>query len=216
MVGPRRVQAHVRGVLLAAGEGRRMGMPKALVRTADGRTWLGRTLDALADGGCDDLVAVIGARAAHVQAELRTAGEISPGRRRGGGPEVLVATDWREGMGASLRAVLEQGPGDGSVDAVLVMLVDLPDVGPDVVRRVLDHVDGAEARGAVLARATYDGRPGHPVLIGRDHWGPMAATLSGDEGGRHYLAEHGATLIECGDLATGRDQDTPTRTPGPE
>ena len=250
MAGPRSVHAHVRGVVLAAGEGRRMGMPKALVRAADGRTWLRRTLGAevgslrlarfgdnmrdvaVTEGdkveaqlrfgvsvntyGVNDLVAVVGARASDVQAELRTARESTPSWHGAGGPEVLVTKDWREGMGASLRAVLEQGPGEGTVDAVLVMLVDLPDVGPDVVRRVLDHVDAAEARGAVLARATYDGRPGHPVLVGRDHWGPMAATLAGDEGGRHYLAEHRATLIECGDLAGGQDQDTPTRTPGPE
>ncbi len=69
---------------------------------------------------------------------------------------------------------------------MIVTLVDLPDVGAEVVRRVLaDPVDAA-----TLRRAAYDGTPGHPVLIGRDHWAGVAAAARGDRGARDYLAAH--------------------------
>jgi len=61
---------------------------------------------------------------------------------------------------------------------------------------------------AALARATYDGRPGHPVLLGRDHWAGVVQTAVGDYGARAYLADRDVTLVECGDLATGRDVDS--------
>jgi CTP:molybdopterin cytidylyltransferase MocA len=92
---------------------------------------------------------------------------------------------------------------DDDVDAVLVHLVDLPDVTAAVVARVLAAGDGP----AALARATYDGVAGHPVLIGRDHWAAIGEVATGDEGARRYLADHFPTNVECGDLATGHDVD---------
>ena len=57
------------------------------------------------------------------------------------------------------------------------------------------------------ARSAYDGRPGHPVLIGRGHLEPLIATLHGDVGARPYLDVHDVTLVECADRATGVDVD---------
>ncbi|MFN8193230.1 MAG: nucleotidyltransferase family protein [Nocardioidaceae bacterium] len=178
------------GVLLAAGEGRRMGMPKALVRDADGSSWLIRATAALDEGGCDQVVVVLGAGADQAEAMLASVPV-----------EVIVAPDWATGMSASLRAglgFLLEG------DAAVISLVDLPDVGADVVRRLIDSGAGPDA----LARATYDGRPGHPVLIGRHHWGGVLRSAVGDHGARDYLAEHDHLLVECADLATGVDVDS--------
>jgi CTP:molybdopterin cytidylyltransferase MocA len=108
-------------------------------------------------------------------------------------------------MGASLRVGLTALAGRDA-DAALVTLVDLPDVGAEVVRRVVEQGSGD----GTLLRATYAGRPGHPVLIGRDHWAGVAATARGDEGARSYLATHEPVACECGDLATGRDVDRPS------
>ena len=178
------------GLLLAAGAGRRMGTPKALVHDADGTSWLQRSARALLDGGCAPVLVVLGAGAE----EARLLLEDLP-------VEVVVADDWDEGMGASLRAGLLAV---GDPDAVLVSLVDLPDVGAPVVARVLAAGTGR----AVLARAAYDGEAGHPVLLGADHLAPLVATLHGDVGAKPYLAAHEVALVECGDLATGADRDT--------
>ncbi len=86
----------------------------------------------------------------------------------------------------------------------VVSLVDLPDVGAEVITRLLAR----EVTSGVLARAAYDGTPGHPVLIGRDHWAGVIESARGDRGARDYLAAHEVELVECGDLATGEDADT--------
>lgn len=117
----------------------------------------------------------------------------------------VVAPDWAEGMSASLRAGL-RALAATAAEAAVVTLVDLPDVGADVVRRVVDR--GTDP--GVLVRATYDGRPGHPVLLGRDHWSGVAESATGDSGARDYLAGRVVFEVECGDLATGQDVDRPT------
>jgi CTP:molybdopterin cytidylyltransferase MocA len=180
------------GLLLAAGAGRRMGLPKALV-TDEGGSWLVRGVELLQDGGCGRVTVVLGAevvRAGSLLVDLDVT--------------VTVADDWAEGMGASLRAGLRSLAGS-THDGALVSLVDLPDLVPEVVARVLAAASGP----AALARATYDGRPGHPVLLGRDHWPGVIETAVGDQGARAYLADHDVTLVECSDLATGRDVDSP-------
>lgn len=182
----------VEGLLLAAGAGRRMGMPKALVRDEAGEPWLVRGVRALREGGCHAVTVVLGAAAAEAAPLLE-----------GLDATHVLATDWADGMGASLRAGLASLGDD--VDCAVVSLVDLPDVGPAVVRRLRGLGTGP----ASLARAAYDGVPGHPVLLGRDHWAGVMESATGDRGARGYLASREVTLVECGDLATGRDVDTP-------
>lgn len=213
----------VAGLLLAAGAGRRMGRAKALVAGAHGVPWVVAASRTLAAGGCTPVVVVIGAEADAVRAALAD----EPVR-------IVDADAWRTGMGASLRAGLDalaaqdtdvdrSGAADADAcgvdaggahaprtDAALVHLVDLPDVGPDVIRRLV-----AVAGPGVLARARYgDGVPvGHPVLIGRDHWIGVSSAARGDVGARDYLAGRPVIAVDCGDLATGGDVDRPAGLP---
>jgi CTP:molybdopterin cytidylyltransferase MocA len=133
------------------------------------------------------------------------------------GADVVVAQRWSEGMGESLKAGLE-AVATGDARAALVTLVDLPDVGAQVVRRVLDAWRDEGRTADALVRATYGGRPGHPVLLGRAHWAALMETLAGDVGAGPYLAGQpaGRKVIEvrCEDLATGRDVDRPDELPG--
>jgi CTP:molybdopterin cytidylyltransferase MocA len=181
------------GLLLAAGAGTRMGRPKALVRDSDGASWLRLAVALLQQGGCEEVTTVLGAGADEAVLLLE-----------GTGATAVVAADWAQGMGASLREGLRALSGSAA-DAAVVMLVDLPDVTAEVVRRVAASVTGPDQ----LARASYEGRPGHPVVIGRDHWEAVAGSIGGDQGARDYLASHGVLDVECGDLATGRDRDRP-------
>ncbi|MDV7082608.1 nucleotidyltransferase family protein [Rhodococcus sp. IEGM 248] len=185
------------GVLLAAGAGSRMGMPKALVVGADGEPWLARGVRVLSDAGCAPTVVVLGARADEAE-------DLLPG---GVPVTVGIAEDWQSGLSASLRRGLEVAATFDDVDAVVITLVDLPDLGVDAVRRVASVPPG-DARSA-LRQAHYSGRPGHPVLIGRDHWLPLRRSLTGDSGARKYLGAHGAEAVDCSDLGSGRDVDSP-------
>ncbi len=184
------------GLLLAAGEGRRMGTPKALLRDRRDVPFVDRALGVLLDGGCETVTVVLGAAASDVRALLDEAGWTDDEA-----VSVVVAEHWDTGMGASLRTGLSALDAETAV----VSLVDLPDVTAEVVARVLAAASGPEA----LARAAYDGRPGHPVLLGRSHWPGITDKARGDRGARDYLAERPVVEVECGDLATGRDVDSP-------
>ena len=178
------------GLVLAAGAGSRFGMPKALARTPGGTPWLRLATSALADGGCDEVVVVLGAMA-------ESALHLVPADAR-----VVIARDWQQGQSASLLAGLA-ACGGSSASAVVVTLVDLPGLTPEAARRVV-----ADAGAGDLRRATYGGAPGHPVLIGREHWRPLTEELAGDTGAAHYLVSHRAETIDCTELGGGADVDT--------
>jgi molybdenum cofactor cytidylyltransferase/nicotine blue oxidoreductase len=184
----------VHGLLLAAGAGQRYGGPKVLAHDSDGSSWLRRGIEVLHEGGCHWVTVVLGA-------EAESAMPLLEGTRS----SFVVADDWAEGMSASLQAGLDAL--DERETAALVHLVDLPDVGSAVVARML----AGDVVAGTLRRATYDGKPGHPVVIGREHWPGVVATAQGDRGARDYLAAHDHEAIECGDLATGVDVDRPVR-----
>lgn len=189
----------VRGLVLAAGSGSRMGRPKALIRPrGHGATLVERAVEVLVRGGCEGVTVVVGAAAGEVAAVL---GKVSHK------VDIVRCDGWSEGMGTSLRAGLTALTARSEVEAVLVSLVDLPDVGPAVVRRVLAEPPGGLA--SELSRAAYGGVAGHPTLIGRDHWAGVIEVALGDRGARDYFRAHEHRLVECGDLATGRDVDTP-------
>ncbi len=175
----------VSGVVLAAGAGTRYGMPKVL---GGGGQWLRSAVSALHAGGCDDIVVVLGAAIVDVPSPARA----------------VVARDWADGMSASLRAgisAIESGPTQYAV----LITVDTPDIGQDVVRRVLA---AARTSSSGLARAGYGGRPGHPVVVARRHWPDLVAMAVGDEGGRAFLQERtDVEWVDCADLATGEDID---------
>jgi CTP:molybdopterin cytidylyltransferase MocA len=178
----------VAGLVLAAGGGARFGGPQALARTPDGEPWVSRAVAAVAAGGCDEVVVVLGAAATEARAL------VPPAAR------VVVADRWADGMAASLTAGLAALP---TATAALITLVDLPGLPSTVCARLLDPAPAATD----LRGAGYRGRPGHPVLLGAEHWAPFAATLAGDRGGRAYLDRHGVRQVECGDLFDGVDLD---------
>ncbi|TCI98697.1 nucleotidyltransferase family protein [Aeromicrobium sp. IC_218] len=175
------------GLVLAAGAGRRFGGPKALARDASGRPWLQLAHDALAEGGCPHVTVVLGAGAEEARSLVPD------------GARVVVAPDWQRGQSASLAVGLRALP---PAAAVAVTLVDLPGQRAEAVARV---VRGAST--ASLRRAVFAGRPGHPVLLGRDHWSALLDVLAGDEGARPYLRVHDVTAVDCTDLGGGQDVD---------
>ena len=177
----------VAGVLLAAGEGRRLGTPKALVELG-GRRLVDRGADLLRDGGTAPVLVVTGAAPVTV-----------PGA-------ILVPNpDWRTGMGSSLTAGLRALPGECT--AAVIALVDQPLIGADAVRRLIS----AYQAGAELVVAAYHGRARNPVLLARGHWAGVIAAADGDTGARPYLRAHPGlvTLVECGDVGAPDDVDTP-------
>jgi CTP:molybdopterin cytidylyltransferase MocA len=177
------------GLLLAAGEGRRFGGPKALIEL-DGETLVERGVRLLQDAGCAPVVVVLGAQAETVRPLVRA--------------DVLVAPDWAEGLGASLRAGLAALTAT-TASACVVALVDQPQVGAEAVRRLLAADPAADA-----AVATYDGEPRNPVLLTRSIWADVADLAVGDVGARAWLRAHPdrVVCVPCDDTGSAADIDT--------
>ena len=177
------------GLILAAGEGRRFGGAKQLAEVR-GRPLLEHAVRAmLAVPAIDPVVVVLGAHADEVRAgvDLDAA-------------QVVVCADWAEGQAASLRCGVRAL---GDVDAAVVTLGDMPFVTSAVIAGVLQF--DPERHDGV--RATYHGRPGHPVLLAR----PLLARvdeLRGDVGFRDLLHGPRVRRFECGDLCDPVDVDT--------
>ena len=138
------------------------------------------------------MVVVLGAHADEVQAQLQ------PGRA-----QVVRCTDWDEGMAASLRCGFDAATG---ADWIVVLLADEPRMPIAAIERVVGAARAAP--GDVLAaRATWLGRPGHPVVLSA-RLGPRVAELRGDRGAREIVDSVAALELECGDLGEPRDIDT--------
>jgi CTP:molybdopterin cytidylyltransferase MocA len=209
--------------LLAAGEGSRLGQPKALVELG-GQTLAERGVATLVGGGADPVLVVTGAVRVSVQ-----------------GAWTVRNLDWRTGMGSSLAAGLHaldvaHGPGDpepargldpeaggrargsspadwgweasaSEVSAAVIALADQPLVGAEVVRRLIAAYDA----GAPVVVAAYEGKPRNPVLIDREYWPAVLEMAVGDTGARPFLRAHPTlvTPVECGDIGGAFDIDTP-------
>lgn len=185
----------VAGVLLAAGGGSRLGnRPKALLEYR-GRPLVERVAALLAASGCAPVHVVLGAGREAVWERVERSGWVP-----------VANPGWERGMGSSLRAGLASLRATAA-PAALVMLVDQPRIGAPAIERVLAAHHGQ----TVLAAATYQGRRGHPVLLGRQHWEGVATSARGDRGARDYLRRHhtSLTLVECGDVAAPDDIDHP-------
>jgi CTP:molybdopterin cytidylyltransferase MocA len=187
-------------MLLAAGDGTRLGQPKATL-VLGGMTLAERGAALLSGGGADPVLVVTGAAPVEVP-----------------GTVAVHNPDWASGMGSSLaaglRALTASGWDDAlpdaasaGVTAVVIALADQPLVGSAAVRRLI----AAHAAGAAVAVAAYHGKPRNPVLIARDHWEEVRDTAAGDTGARPFLRAHAelVTLVECGDVGSPDDIDTP-------
>jgi CTP:molybdopterin cytidylyltransferase MocA len=198
------VTTQVAGILLAAGDGSRLGQPKATVELA-GSTLAERGVALLRDGGTELVLVVTGA----IPVEIAGAVEVHN-------------PDWLTGMGSSLACGLralgaDQTPGDSAtrrhvpgaveIEAAVIALADQPLVGTESVRRLI----AAYRAGATVAVATYAGKPRNPVLIAREHWPAVLKLVNGDAGARPFLRAHPdlVTLVECGDTGSADDIDTP-------
>ena len=177
----------VAAVILAGGEGRRFGGPKALARE-DGRTWLEIALATIARAGLEWASVVVGAAADEVMTH-------GVGRALDPSPRVswVRNDDWRAGRTGSLARGLADLP--EWAEAALIHQVDFPHVAAETMRRLARACTEDVARTEHLFVPVQGGRRGHPIVIGRAVWREIAA-LRADEPLHLVVRRDPARVIE--------------------
>jgi molybdenum cofactor cytidylyltransferase len=175
------------GLILAAGAGTRFGERSKLLAELDGRPLLEHAV--AAQCAVPDLRRVVVVLGASAEAVLAGVDFMRA--------EPVVCERWYEGQSASLRhgaSLLVAG----GASKVIVTLGDQPRVTPAVIARFAGEPGGT--------RAVYEGRPGHPVVLGPEQLEGIAG-LRGDRGARRLL--EGGHTVDCGPASSARDVDTP-------
>ncbi|WP_306591979.1 nucleotidyltransferase family protein [Geothrix sp. 21YS21S-4] len=160
-------------LILAAGAGRRMGGPKALL-VIEGESLLRRAARAALAAGCGPVVAVVGAW--------------DPGLQ-GLAVHAVPNPDAAEGMASSIRVGMAALP--AGTEAVLILAVDQPAVDADLLRRLLALAAADPSRPAACA---YAGTLGVPAVLPRRLF-PELMGLQGDRGAKGILLREGAASL---------------------
>ncbi len=173
-------------LVLAAGASTRMGEPKALLRTRDGRRYVEAIAATARAGGCDEVVVVLG----------------PPHGERIRDAVAGMTVAWNErpdrGMLSSVQAGLAAVAGDA-----LVWPVDIPFVDVATVRALVMH-------GGTIVVPVHNGRGGHPLRVARACFAEIEA-LDPARGLKALLEAHAAEVVRL-PVADGGvlvDVDTP-------
>ncbi len=184
----------VAALVLAAGRSSRMGAANKLLATVDGEPLVRIAAKA-----------ALASRAARVTIVTGHESEAVSGALDGLDVAIVENPDFAAGLSTSLSAGIDALGDD--VEAVLVMLGDMPRVGTPVVNRLIAAFD--PDAGAEIVVPTFRGKRGNPVLWARRFF-PELKALSGDVGARDLIGAHADRVVEVEiGVAVALDVDTP-------
>ncbi len=187
--------ARISGVVLAAGQSRRMGSENKLLAGVGSKPMVRHVVENVQASKVGEVIVVLGHEADDVRAALVDLDV-----------RFVENPDFAEGLSTSLNAGISALAGD--VDGVIVCLGDMPLVGPDHINRLISAFDPEEGRGICVP--VLDGKRGNPVLWSARYF-PEFTAVRGDVGARHLLGQFSEDVceVELGDRAIMMDVDTP-------
>ena len=172
--------ANFGAIILAAGQSSRMGSVNKLLEPVQGKLMMRHAVDAAIESNVSSVIVVTGFEAERVAEHLSDL------------PLSIVHNPrYGEGMSTSLQCGIAALPGD--VDGVVICLADMPNVSAAHINKLIDAFDPDMDRAVCVS--SFAGRRGNPVLWSRFFFAQMQQ-LSGDEGARRLLREHGDVVYE--------------------
>lgn len=185
----------IAGLVLAAGQSRRMGVENKLLLSIDGKPMVSHIVDALLTSGARPIIVVVGHQANLVQDALA-------------GRDVHFVENplFAQGLSTSLRTGITAVP--SGIDGALVCLADMPRVRSAHLDKLIAAFNPVEGRAIIVP--TKDGKRGNPVLWAARFF-PYMAAVAGDVGAKHLIGEHADLVREVpmDDSAVLFDIDTP-------
>ncbi len=184
------------GIILAAGASKRFGQPKQLLDWR-GRPFVRAVAQNALEAGLSQVVVVTGANAHLVEAAVNDL------------PVIIKRNDnWQTGQASSIRAGIDAGTLAGShrIGAAVFLLADQPQIGPSVVRALIDyHTAGLDP---IIAPLVMMEKRANPVLFDRITF-PDLMGLEGDVGGRAIFSRHHVEYMPWHDDRLLLDVDKP-------
>ncbi len=180
------------GIILAAGESRRMGTPKMLLRV-EGRSFVEVIAGRMREAGVGRVLVVVGAGWDRID-----------GRVHPEGVEWVLNEDYERGQLSSLWCGLGAMRDESGA---LMTLVDHPLVKAETYQNLIKQF---KKNRQCIVIPTYHGRRGHPILFGSEHFSEfLNAPL--DVGARWVLRSGGVPVLEVPveDPGVRADIDTP-------
>ncbi len=186
------------GVMLAAGQSKRMGAQNKLLAEIDDGPIVRQIARHMLDGGLRDLVVVTGHENRLIEAALNDL------------PVTCIHNyDYQSGQASSVACGVRHHQTSAHA-AVLIALGDMPLVRPSLISALLhDHIDLPDASNRITL-PIHDGKQGNPVIWGRSFFDDLIA-LIGDTGGRNILAKNKNAVngLSWADESIHFDVDTP-------
>lgn len=183
----------VSAILLAAGESKRMGVPKLLMPLGKS-TILEQTIDNLLNSAVSDVIIVLGHKAEEVRQKIAA----KP-------VKIVLNPDYQEGMSTSIIAGLSHI--SSKAEAVMLLLADQPFVDSRTINKLIEQFYASD-KGIVVP--VYQGKRGHPVIFAIKYKVELLG-LKGDVGGREIIERHPEDTLEVAvdSPAINIDIDTP-------
>jgi len=165
--------------ILAAGESRRMGTPKALLPYR-GKTFVEHLIEVTRHPRVGVTRVVLGAHVDEIRAKLRTEAA-----------SIVVNADWQQGQLSSIQAAIRSLPAD-ETEGLILCPVDHPIVSAALVAQLIERFD---ASGKSVVLPTFHGKRGHPVIFRAALYDDLLAA-SPEVGARQVVWAHAADVLE--------------------
>ena len=173
--------------ILAAGESRRMGTPKALLKFFS-ETFLEHLVRETRHPRIGVSRVVLGAKAEEIRAQLKPLDEYT----------MVINTDWQRGQLSSIHTAIRSLPA-GSTEGLMLCPVDHPMISRAIVGELIAAFDGTQKS---IVLPTYKGRRGHPVIFRAVLYEELLEA-SPEVGARQVVWAHADDVLEVPTIEKG-------------
>jgi molybdenum cofactor cytidylyltransferase len=174
-------QRPLAAAILAGGESKRMGTPKALIPYR-GKTFVEHLIEVTRQTRVGATRIVVGAHANEIRERLSLGIDAT---------SIVVNSDWQKGQLSSIQAAI-RSLAAGETGGLILCPVDHPVVSAELVAKLIAVFDSS---GKPVVLPTFRGRRGHPVIFASTLYDELLEAQP-EVGARQVVWAHSADVLE--------------------